>query len=901
MKKNYLFRLWGLLLLLIGAVTVSDAASINIPTFSIERNGTTTLELTVNDGGSAMFTYSGFQFDIFLPSGITIESQEIAPSLTSAGFTLQMFNYGGGIYKCMGYSITGSSNSTSLVTLTLKADNTITTGSQTINIQNVVFSAPDGQDIKLENSSSTGESSVPVTSITISNTTLDLYEGSAFTLTASVVPEDATESDITWTSDQPTIATVGSDGKVVAIAEGTANITASCDGMSATCVVTVKKISGTTVTPGDGTDDGDDDETPGGNTENGPCVIGNDIVMRVGQTANINLIIDPVVEFDPNLKWSLANGGDQIVTMTVNADNTLSASFKGLAVGETTYSVAMPENSETILTGKIKVIAQNPVTSIRISPESLELAKNALPVKLSATVTPDNATIPTLNWTSSDTTVATVEADGTVKPVGEGECDITATATDGSEVTGVCHVTVTAPIDDQFEFDFDESVVGGKEGITLYLAETYQFVPKAQDGYVLPDNIIWSSSDDQTVSVTDDGLITALALGEATITASATVNGQTVTATCKVTVIPIPAVSISINGNNIHTLKTTGTLELTAKVLPDDTTFPEVTWQSSAPELATVSNDGLVTALNAGAVTITAFVTKQPEVLATYEIEITERILGDANDNGVVNVADLVTIADYIANRPTYNFSFVNADVTEDNEISIADINATIDIIMADVPTLTQAPRRMKTKENNDVLISDNFSPCEDKPFNIGFRLQNSHAYSAMQATLRIPEGMEVLSVSTGNGADDHDMVYNMNEDGTLTVVLYSVAKTPIVSTEPAFNLMAVAANDCADIEIENIRAADAAANEYLLSYSGGRNGGVSTGINSAYGDNTVVISTADGVDVINANGETINIYAVSGELVQSRRAASSVESFSLNSGIYIVNVNGVSTKVVKH
>ena len=90
---------------------------------------------------------------------------------------------------------------------------------------------------------------VPVTGVTLDQATLSLTEGSTVTLVATVAPDDATDKSVTWASDDETIATVDNEGKVTAVAAGTATITVTTvDGAkTATCAVTVTAGGGATV------------------------------------------------------------------------------------------------------------------------------------------------------------------------------------------------------------------------------------------------------------------------------------------------------------------------------------------------------------------------------------------------------------------------------------------------------------------------------------------------------------------------------------------------------------------------------------------------------------------------------------------------------------------------------
>ena len=83
---------------------------------------------------------------------------------------------------------------------------------------------------------------IPVSSVTLSSSTLKLYEGDKAILTAKVMPTDATNPKVTWSSDAPEVAYVDQNGEVTAISEGPARITATADGVSATCMVVVSSL-----------------------------------------------------------------------------------------------------------------------------------------------------------------------------------------------------------------------------------------------------------------------------------------------------------------------------------------------------------------------------------------------------------------------------------------------------------------------------------------------------------------------------------------------------------------------------------------------------------------------------------------------------------------------------------
>ncbi len=111
----------------------------------------------------------------------------------------------------------------------------------------------------------------------------------------------------------------------------------------------------------------------------------------------------------------------------------------------------------------------------------------------------------------------------------------------------------------------------------------------------------WESSNPDVAIVDDGGLVVSVSQGEAEIS----VTAGSFSDVCKVIVTGVPATGITLNAENLQ-LFTGETAALTAEVFPDDTEDKTVSWSSSAPEVATVDESGLVTALTAGETVITA-------------------------------------------------------------------------------------------------------------------------------------------------------------------------------------------------------------------------------------------------------------------------------------------------------
>ncbi len=165
------------------------------------------------------------------------------------------------------------------------------------------------------------------------------------------------------------------------------------------------------------------------------------------------------------------------------------------------------------------------VTAISIDPASAQQTQKTS-LQLSATVAPADAHNQTVTWTSSDPSIASVDAQGIVTFLLPGECDITATAADGSGISASCHLTVDPILASAIALNITE--YSGAPESTVQLTAT-----------VTPDDtynpsVAWMSSNSSIASVDAMGLVTVHRSGSATITASTT-DGTGLSATCEIT------------------------------------------------------------------------------------------------------------------------------------------------------------------------------------------------------------------------------------------------------------------------------------------------------------------------------------------------------------------------------
>ena len=172
-----------------------------------------------------------------------------------------------------------------------------------------------------------------------------------------------------------------------------------------------------------------------------------------------------------------------------------------------------------------------------------------------------------------------------------------------------------------------EAVILNEEKVELLLDEAIELEAQVLPEEATDKKIVWESSDEE-VAVVDDGIVTAVGVGEAFITAYA---GECF-ATCKVIVeepydiIPVDTVYFK---NNTVELLVDDTMQLEAVVLPEDATNKEITWTSSDESVVTVTEDGYITAVGYGEAIVTAMAEK---CLAGCYITVKEPVVDEKTE-----------------------------------------------------------------------------------------------------------------------------------------------------------------------------------------------------------------------------------------------------------------------------
>ena len=225
-----------------------------------------------------------------------------------------------------------------------------------------------------------------------------------------------------------------------------------------------------------------------------------------------------------------------------------------------------------------------PAESSIVKTESMKLEYSILPLALANQK---------LKWSSNATYIASVdESTGVITAHKVGDAIITATATDGSGISASTKIHVT-PLKVS-NIELSKEVMDVLWSTTETLTATVS--PELADNKTLK----WTSDNEDIATVTQEGVVKGLKVGNANITVMAT-DGSGVSATCKVTVKPVV---IDLSTKTINLRKGESYAEQIVTVLPENYEHKEVVWTSADDSIASINSDGVITAVKPGITTI---------------------------------------------------------------------------------------------------------------------------------------------------------------------------------------------------------------------------------------------------------------------------------------------------------
>ena len=278
----------------------------------------------------------------------------------------------------------------------------------------------------------------------------------------------------------------------------------------------------------------------------------------------------------------------------------------GIAKGETVLTIASESNPEVAV--QYGVLVVQPVTRVSLEPRNPAVAKGSQ-ITLTASVLPEDASIPKILWNSSNEKIATVDENGVVTGVERGNVRITATAADGSNVRANISVRVTQSAEEITLDKTEMTLDAGRNGMIRAIV-----LPKNTDD----KKVTWTSSDESVAKVNNQGRVTAVALGTCTITcSSASTEGVSASAT-----ITVQQPVTKIVFGDAPVVYVGEDAKLTWRIEPENASNPAVTFASNNPKVLTVSEDGTVTGIKAGTASVIATSTDGSNRKAKIQIKV---------------------------------------------------------------------------------------------------------------------------------------------------------------------------------------------------------------------------------------------------------------------------------------
>lgn len=514
-----------------------------------------------------------------------------------------------------------------------------------------------------------------------------LIEGNTKTLTAEILPEDAEDKTVTWTSSDPSVLTVENTdqltARITAVKAGDAMVILKSNdgGFADTCKVAISSGAVTGLTG-----------------------LQKTLVGTVGKTETVSVTVLPDIATNKTVVWSSSD--KEVVSIEVGEDSR-QATLNYLKVGSATIT-ATSESNPTVSVSCNVTVKRDGIAVDRLSglPETLNAVAGKSGV-LSVMVWPQNATNKTIVWSTNNESVVklTPRMSGTdainVNYLKAGTAVVTATSEDNPDATMSCTITVTGEgevaVTHLTGLPETSNGVVGKSTVLNVIVNPTDASNK---------NVKWTSSDETIATVqagsnSQQATVTYLKEGIVKITATSEANPEA-TMSCTITVTKEGGEVIAVTGLSglpstaNGTVGKTGVLSVT--VNPSNATNQTVIWKSSDETIATVrpyssgSENATVTYLKEGTVVITA--TSEDNPSATMSCTVTVK---KDESGGYVAVTHLAGL------QPTLNSSVGKRVVLQVSVYPTKATNKKIIWKSSDESIATATPRTDSTIANVDL------------------------------------------------------------------------------------------------------------------------------------------------------------------------------------------------------
>ena len=485
--------------------------------------------------------------------------------------------------------------------------------------------------------------------------------------------------------------------------------------------------------------------------------------------------------------------------------------------------------------------------------------------------------------------------------------------------------------------------------LTLKNGTQHQFVATVMPAEANP-NVRWTTSDSEVAVIDQNGMVTAVGAGQATITATS-VDGSAVSASCVVRVI-----AMGMQTDNVLTLPESVQVQCgkgfelpvamendaTITALQCDITLPEGFELAQADGNYVIDMDDRVGAshvltcrpLQDGGVRVlitspiaepiagnegtlfTLHLNVADEVIdGNYQVIVDNVVLadvdahtyyapdivstvivksyikGDANGDDVVNVGDYVATANYILEMNPDPFIFDAADVDENKTIDVGDLVGIANIVLGDFTM----PENAMSHPANDVQITGECA-IDDNTMTVTLDLSNAMAITACQMDMNLPEGLTLEQATLSSRAATHSLAVNELENGNLRLLATSTVNDELLGHEGAVLTLVLKgeADNDALIGFDNILLAERdmtthAARSFAVNAE-------NSGVRDLSGD--LRIYTSNGDIVVETPVDTDVEFILPNGMTRTVKATAGTNVYPADPGICIVRAAGKVAKL---
>ena len=468
--------------------------------------------------------------------------------------------------------------------------------------------------------------------------------GQTIQLTSAVVIIDGASDDVTYSSSDTSKATIDTNGVVTGVSRGNVTITATSVFDSSQMDTHNVRVIMPSV-----------DSVNLSGLSN----------VEVGQTIQLTSAVVVTDDASDDVTYSSSDTSKA----TVNANGVVT----GVSRGDVTITATSVFDSSQMDTHSVRVIMSS-VDSVNLS--GLSNVEVGQTIQLTSAVVVTDDASDDVTYSSSDTSKATVNANGVVTGVSRGNVTITATSVFDSSQMDTHSVRVIMPSVDSINLSGLSNVEVGQ---TIQLTSAVVVTDGASD------DVTYSSSDTSKATVNTNGVVTGVSRGNVTITATSVFDSSQMD-THNVRVIMSSVDSINLSG--LSNVEVGQTIQLTSAVVVTDDASDDVTYSSSDTSKATVDTNGVVTGVSRGNVTITATSVFDSSQMDTHNVRVIMPSVDSVNLSGLSNVevgqaiqlTSAVVVIDGASDDVTYSSSDTSKATVNANGVvtGVAGGNVTI-------------------------------------------------------------------------------------------------------------------------------------------------------------------------------------------------------------------------------